>query len=284
MVFSKNIQFGEDMDNYAKLSGATRLIPIIGDPIAQVKSPAGVTKALLENGRNALVIPIHVTPADLELFIQGISLAKNVDGIIVTVPHKFSAYKYCGTATDRAHFLGAVNVMRRNPDGGWHGDMVDGPAFVGGIRNAGCKTEGQRTLLIGAGGAGSAIALALLEAGVSELAIHDEDAARRDSLVERLRTRYKEKVRVGSSDPTGFTLVANATPVGMREGDPYPVQVEKFTPGMFVGDVITAPVVTPMIEAARKIGCGTQIGGGMFLADLDLMLAFLLEDGPLAKQ
>lgn len=271
------------MDNYAQLSGETRVIGIIGDPIAQVKSPAGVTRALLENGRNALVIPIHVTPADLDQFVRGVSLAKNFDGFIVTVPHKFAAYKHCATASDRAHFLGAVNVLRRNTDGSWHGDMVDGTAFVGGIRKAGCKPEGQRALLIGAGGAGSAIALALLEAGVSELAIHDEDARRRDSLIERLRTLHRAHVHIGSPDPTGFALVANATPVGMRIEDPYPVQVDKFTADMFVGDVITAPVVTPMIAAARRIGCDTQIGGGMFLADQELMLQFLLEDGPLAR-
>lgn len=271
------------MDNYAKLSGETRVIAIVGDPIAQVKSPAGVTRALLENGRNALVIPIHVKPGDLEQFVRGVSAAKNFDAFIVTVPHKFSAYKFCSTATDRAHFLGAVNVLRRNGDGSWHGDMVDGPAFVAGICKAGCKPEGRRALLVGAGGAGSAIALALLEAGVAELAIHDEDGARRDALIERLLTRYEGRVRAGSSDPTGFTLVANATPVGMRAADPYPVQVEKFTSNMFVGDVVTAPVVTPMIEAARRAGCGTQIGAGMFLADQGLMLNFLLEDGPLAR-
>jgi shikimate dehydrogenase len=271
------------MDNYAKLSGATRVIAIIGDPIAQVKSPAGVTQALLKNERNALVIPIHVSPADLDNFVRGVSLAKNFDGFIVTVPHKFAALKYCATATERARFLGAVNVLRRNADGTWHGDMVDGPAFVSGIRTAGCKPEGLRALLVGAGGAGSAIALALLEAGVTELSVHDEDVVRRDALIERLRTRFSGRVHVGSSDPTGFTLVANATPVGMREGDPYPVQVDKFTPDMFVGDVITAPVVTPMIEAARRAGCSTQIGGGMFLADQELMLAFLMEAGPLAR-
>lgn len=265
-------------NSYAKLSGETRVIPIIGDPIAQVKSPAGVTKALLEHDRNAVVIPIHITPSDLDRFVEGISLAQNFDGLIVTVPHKFAAYKHCATATDRAHFLGAVNVLRRNKDGSWHGDMVDGLAFVGGMRNAGCQPDGQKALLIGAGGAGSAIALALLEEGVSELAIHDEDIGRRDALLERLHTRFGSKVHAGSCDPTGYTLVANATPSGMREGDPCPVQVDKLSSDMFVGDVITAPAVTPLIVAARTRGCSTQIGAGMFRADQDLMLAFLLED------
>lgn len=265
------------------LNGATRVIAIIGDPIAQVKSPAGVTGSLNELGRNTVVVPIQVTTGDVDEFICGVSLAKNFDSIIVTVPHKFATYRHCATATERAHFLGAVNILRRNADGGWHGDMFDGMGFVGGIRAVGCKTEGQRALLIGAGGAGSAIALALLEAGVSELAIHDQDEKRRDALLGRLQATYGVKVTKGATDPSGFTLVVNATPTGMRAEDPYPLQVEKLTAQMFVGDVITSPVVTPLIEAARRVGCGTQVGVGMFTAELALMLDFLLEEGPSSR-
>ncbi len=271
------------MNSYASLNGETRVLAIIGDPIAQVKSPAGVTQALVERGRNAVLVPIHVTPADVDDFIRGASRAKNFDGIIVTVPHKFAAYRHCATATERAHFLGAVNILRRNADGGWHGDQLDGAGFVDGIRAAGCTPEGSRALLAGAGGAGSAIALALLEAGVAELAIHDDDAARRDALLARLEARYGDRVRPGSADPSGCTLVVNATPAGMRAGDPYPVQVDELTPAMFVGDVITAPAVTPLLEAARRLGCRTQVGGGMFTAVAKRMVDFLLEDGPLAR-
>jgi len=119
------------------LDGATRLVAIIGDPIAQVKSPAGVTQSLIDRDRNAIVVPIHVTTADLERFIQGVSLARNLDGIIVTVPHKFDVFRLCATATERAEFLGAVNVLRRKDDGSWHGDHADGVGFVEGIRTAG---------------------------------------------------------------------------------------------------------------------------------------------------
>lgn len=266
------------------LSGETRVIPIIGDPIAQVKSPAGVTRALNAMGCNSVVVPIHVTSADVDTFIEGVAVARNVDGIIVTVPHKFAAYRHCATATDRAHFLGAVNTLRRNADGRWHGDAFDGEGFVAGLRVAGWRPGGP-ALLVGAGGAGSAIALALLQAGVGELAIHDADAARRDALLARLQTQPGKRVRAGSSDPSGFALVANATPTGMRSGDPYPVQVDKLAAGMFVGDVITAPAVTPLIEAARRAGCATQVGGGMFAEVLKLMVAFLLaRDAGLARR
>ncbi len=261
------------------LDGATRVIPIIGDPIAQVKSPANVTRSLNERGLNAIVVPMHVAPADVDAFIRGASLARNIDGIIVTVPHKFASYRHCATATERAGFLEAVNVLRRNPDGSWHGDMFDGMGFVGGVRAAGADPAGRRALLVGAGGAGSAIALALLDSGVSGLAIHDQDERRRDALIGRLRARGVGEVSLGSPDPTGFDLIVNATPTGMRADDPYPLLVDRLEPGMFVGDVITAPLVTPLIEAARRIGCTTQIGFGMFTAELELMVDFLSEDG-----
>lgn len=264
------------MNSYAELSGETRVVPIIGDPIAQVKSPAKVTEALLERGRNCVVVPVHVTSSDVHGFIRGVSFAKNVDGIIATVPHKFAAYEHCSTATGRAQFLGAANILRRN-SGGWHGDQVDGLAFVRGIRSAGCTPEGQRALLVGAGGAGSAIAQALLDAGVAELAIHDGDAIRRDALVHRLKGRYAA-VYTGSADPGDYTLVVNATPAGMRPDDPYPVDVAKLSPEMFVADVITAPAVTPLVVAARRIGCKTQVGGAMFAAVSEFMVDFLIAD------
>ncbi|SMH39871.1 shikimate dehydrogenase family protein [Azospirillum agricola] len=257
------------------LNGATRVFAIVGDPIAQVQSPAHVTRAFAERGENAILVPAHVTPADLDAFLAGIARARNVDGIIVTVPHKFACFRHCTEVTDRARFLGAVNVMRRTADG-WAGDMVDGLGFVGGIRAEGFEPEGKSALLVGAGGAGTAIALSLLEAGVRDLAIHDEDTARRDTLVGRLRERFGGAVRAGEPDPAGYDLVANATPAGMRPGDPLPVPVERLERTTFVGCVITAPAASPLVVAARGLGCRTQVGGGMFANLLGLMVDFLL--------
>lgn len=260
------------------LTGATRVHFIVGDPIAQVKSPAGVTGAYLARGHNAMVMPAHVAPDDLAGWTKGVSLAKNVDGIIVTVPHKFACYELCSTASDRAAFLHAVNTMRRNADGSWHGDMFDGLGFVSAMLDNGCQPEGKKCLLVGAGGAGSAIAYALVMAGVSQLAIHDEDTARRTTLVDRLAALDKCPVAHGSADAAGFDIVLNATPVGMKKSDPFPVNVDKITADMFVGCVITAPAITPLIAAARARGCGTMTGADMFERVRDLMVHFLLGD------
>lgn len=259
------------------LSGATRVHFIVGDPIAQVKSPAGVTQAFRDAGRNAVCIPAHVTPADLAGWTKGVSLAQNVDGIIVTVPHKFSCFELCATTSDRAGFLKAVNTLRRNADGSWHGDMFDGMGYVEALKSKGCEPQGQRALLVGAGGAGSAIAYSLMTAGVKELAVHDADVVRRDALVARLASLGLGRVSAGNSDPSGFDLCINATPIGMKDGDPHPIDSTKFTAQQFVGCVITTPAVPPMIAMARAKGCNTLTGADMFARVRDLMVQFLLE-------
>jgi shikimate dehydrogenase len=258
------------------LTGATRLSIIVGDPIAQVKSPGGVTQAFIDRGHDGILVPVQVGVEDLAALLDVADTLKNLDGIIVTVPHKFACFKHCKSASDRANFLGAVNIMRRRKEGGWHGDMVDGLGFVGAVKAKGFDPKGKRALQIGAGGAGSAIAMALVEAGVSELAIHDGDDARRDSLIGRLKSLGKAAIKAGSPDPSGYDLVANATPAGMNAGDPLPVDTAKLTSATFVGCVITVPAVSPVIAEARRIGCPTSTGTEMFNALQGSMIDFLL--------
>jgi shikimate dehydrogenase len=249
---------------------------IVGDPIAQVKSPAGVTHDFQQRGHDAMVMPAHVSPPDLAAWVHGVSLAKNVDSIIVTVPHKFACFELCATTSERAAFLRTVNTMRRNPDGRWHGDMFDGLGFVSALQDRGGRVDGRRCLLVGAGGAGSAIAHALVMAGASALAVHDADTVRRTTLVDRLAQLGRCPVAHGSADPSGFDVVVNATPMGMKPGDPLPVDVARLDRATFVGCVITAPPVSPLIAAARERGCGTVTGTDMFARVRELMVEFLL--------
>lgn len=257
------------------LSGATRLYPVVGDPIAQVKSPGGVTRAFEEQGADAICYPVQVAPADFATFIADARVSKNMDGLIITVPHKFAAHDACDRLSDRAAFLKSVNTIRRLPDGTLVGDMFDGLGFVAACQDNGCDFAGKRALLVGAGGAGTAIAHAVASAGVCELVLAELDTARRDDLVARLRAA-EFNVTSGPADATGFDIVLNATPLGMREGDPTAVPLETLRPGMFVGDVVTKPEVPPLIAAARGIGCRTSNGVAMFGKVRDLMVAFLL--------
>ncbi|RQR85331.1 MULTISPECIES: shikimate dehydrogenase [unclassified Burkholderia] len=261
------------------LSGATRVHFIVGDPIAQVRSPKGVTAALREAGLDALVVPAHVAPDDLAAFFAGITPMRNVDGVIITVPHKFSAAGFCTSLSDEAAFLGAANTLRRTADGGWHGGMFDGTGFVAALGDAGCDLRGKRALLVGAGGAGSAIGHALVMAGVASLDVRDNDAARTASLVDRLATLQRGTVRVAAADvaPESFDVIVNASPMGMRADDPPPVDVSRVPATTFVGDVVTKPPLTPFIEAARARGCRTVTGTQMFSRVCDRMVAFLID-------
>ncbi len=259
------------------LDGATRLYPIIGDPIAQVKSPAGVSETLQQAGLNALVVPMHISASHFAALAGQLTASSNVDGMIITVPHKFSASQLCATVSNRAHFLGAVNTIRRNANGTWHGDMFDGLGYVSALRKNGCEPRGKKVLLLGAGGAGSAIAHALAEAQVAQLAVFDSDAARCNTLLQRLAQLELTTVSVGSRQPQGFDVVINATPMGMSPMDSAPVDIAALQPHMFVGDVITAPVITPLLLAAQSLGCAIQTGADMFAAVKDMMVAFLLE-------
>ena len=171
--------------------------------------------------------------------------------------------------------LGVVSVARRNPDGSWHGDMLDGLAFVKAQQDQGAQLEGGRALLVGAGGAGSAIAIDLLEVGVRELIIHDADASRVIALLDLLPD--DGRVHPGPPDPTGCDLVFNATPMGMESEDPLPVDAALLSPLMFVGDVIAGHGATPFLLAAEAIGCRTANGGHMVEAAQDVMADFMLQ-------
>lgn len=258
------------------LNGSTRVYYVVGDPIAQVKSPEGMTAAFQAAGLNGVCIPAHVAPADLAVWMQGVRATQNVDGMMVTVPHKIAFTQLCDSISDTARFLNTVNVVKRTANG-WHGDMFDGRAQVEALLKNGAVLAGKKVILAGAGGAGTAIAYALVEAGVAELAVSETDAARRNALIERLNGLGKAKVYAGSQDPGGFDVVINATPMGMNAGDPLPFDGDKLTPQMFVGDVVTYPD-TAWLQKARAQGCRTSSGLEMFAAVRDLMADFLLND------
>jgi shikimate dehydrogenase len=258
------------------LNGETRLYYIVGDPIAQVKSPPALTAILVARGVNALVVPAHVAPTGLDGFIAAARATQNVDGIVVTVPHKIAALGHCDETTERARFAGSTNVMRRGADGRWRGDNTDGRGYLDGIAARGFEVAGRTALLVGAGGAGAAIAYEILARGAAHLKVHDIDAARRDGVLARLGERFPGRVAAGDADPGGVDLVANATPLGMREGDPFPVDVAKLMAGHFVADVVTRPDPSPLIAEARRIGCATMPGAGMFDAQAQLLVDRML--------
>ncbi len=259
-----------------RLTGETRLFPIIGEPIRYVQSPARLTSGFAARGHNGICLPMQVPNGELGRVLHGLAGIANVDGILVTMPHKGTAFHHCATSSERARLLESVSVIRRNADRSWHGEMLDGLAFVQAQRQGGAQPEGARVLLVGAGGAGGAIAIALLATGVRELLIHDTNPARLAEILARTADVGRGRVTAGSPDPTDCDMVCNATPLGMADGDPLPVAADLLAPSIFVGDVIAGHGETPLLAAARAAGCKTANGDQMVEAVQEMMLDFLL--------
>jgi shikimate dehydrogenase len=242
------------------VDGSSLLLPIVGHPIAQVKSPEVWSAMFRFHGINAVCVPVHVRPEHLATFFRAARELDNLCGVIVTIPHKVAALDLVDDLHERSRLAQSVNFVAFGADGRWLGDTVDGTGFVGNLRTGGDDPRGKRTLLVGAGGVGTAIAFALADAGVPELVLFDVDGRRADDVATRLRAAGYE-ASTGTPDPAGFDLVVNATPVGMQEGDPLPIDVERIEPGTVVADVIVEP--TRLTRLAGERGCRVHFGAGM---------------------
>ena len=244
-----------------KLNGKTRLYMTVGYPIGQVRSPADITHEFEARGMDAVQVPIEIRPNGIGNFFTALESANNVDGMVITVPYKFVGANICKTLTPRASLLGAANIIRRNSDA---------------VLKTGSTINGKRALLIGAGGAGSAIGLALLDEGIGDLGIYDIDPNRSDKLMNLLASNYDSVSVVKNTAPQGFDIIAHATPVGMKSVDPLPLDVNQLIHTMHVGDVVTEPAIPPLIKKARERGCRTNTGIEMFDGHRETVVDFLL--------
>jgi shikimate dehydrogenase len=149
---------------------------------------------------------------------------------------------------------------------------------VGLVRAAqrhGFAAAGARCLVVGAGGAGAAIAAALATAGAGVVRLCDTRRAHAQALAQQLRAHYPgTDIQAGPADLAGFDLLVNATPLGMEPGDPLPLDVTQLTPAMLVAEIVMKRDTTPLLEAARAIGCRVVQGREMLQEQMPLYLRF----------
>lgn len=246
------------------VNGSTRLYGIIGDPIQQVKSPEIFTARFRAAGVNAILVPLHLKPDTFDDAMRGLKAVANLGGIVVTVPYKPRVLPFVDRLLPTGERVGAINAIRREPDGRWSGDMFDGKGCVAGMRAAGIDPGGLDVMLVGAGGAGSAIAYAIAEARAKSLTIFDHDEGKARRLAARVAGAHSMcRTRFGVPMTNGQQLLINATPVGMAPGDGLPVAGLPLLQDLFVVDIIADPEDTPLLSAARAAGCRTMGGRSM---------------------
>ena len=190
-------------------------------------------------GVNAVVMPMGVKAEAYPTSYRRSSRLTNIRGALITMPHKVATLALMDELSVTAKIAGACNAILLRPDGTLLGDMFDGEGFVRGMHRKGREAKGARALVVGSGGVGSAIAASLAGAGVSGLGLFDMNMAAADSLAGRLRLHYPDlPLEIGSKDAAGYDIVVNATPIGMSDDDPLPIEVDRIASSAFVGEVV----------------------------------------------
>ena len=266
------------------INGNTELIAHIGYPTHRFKSPQIYNPYFEQTGINAVVVPMGCQPPDYPAFLKAVFSLSNIRGALITMPHKVTTVGLLDEVTATVRVAGACNAVKRTPDGRLVGDMFDGEGFVSGVQRKGLNLKGKRVLVVGSGGVGCAIAASLAARGIAAIGLFDVNSSSAIALGQRLAQNYPNiDVATGSNDPQGFDLVVNATPMGMNEGDPLPLDVERLSAHSLVGEVVMRTEMTAFLSAAQARGCVVQVGSDMLFEQIPAYLEFFGLPGTTAE-
>ncbi len=257
------------------ISGNTEIIAHIGFPTHAFKAPMIYNPYFDHAGIDAVVVPMGCKAEDYPAFLKAVFSLQNIRGALITMPHKVTTAGLLDEVSPTAQIAGACNAVRRNEAGQLVGDMFDGEGFVRGVQRKGFALQGIHALVVGCGGVGSAIAASLAAAGIGAITLFDAYTPSMEGLASRLRQHYPAlQVTTGSNDPAGCDLVVNGTPMGMNDGDPLPMDVERIAPTTFVGEVVMKAEMTAFLRAAQSRGCPVQVGTDMLFEQIPAYLEF----------
>jgi shikimate dehydrogenase len=265
-------------DEVDYVSGRTRVYGIVGDPIEQVRSPEMITAEFVRRGIDALMIPVHVRPVDFDTCVAQLKCVQNLDGLVFTIPYKRAAAALADDLGDHARTIGAINALARRPSGRWAGDIFDGMGCVEAFRRRGYAIRGERLMLVGAGGAGAAIGVAMAHERPRSIRVYDIDSKRAADLAASIRTVDPSiDVEVGEPVTTDIDILLNASPVGMLSDPRTPIDISSIDPRIVVFDAIVKPEPTKLLAHAQARGCRTVFGREMMRGQISKIVDFFTE-------
>jgi shikimate dehydrogenase len=252
----------------------TRLVALLGDPVAHSRSPAIHNAAFRALGLDLVYVACRVTPGALPAAVAGLR-ALGAAGANVTVPHKEPVVLLVDRLSPAAAATRAVNTIVPLADGAFEGDNTDVAGFLDPLGRYAPLLRGQEAVILGAGGAARAAAYALLTTlAPSRLTVVGRTTQRAGRLAAELSSHdAHEALCVMAPDDARravrrATLVVNATPAGMHphvEATPWP-DADDFSAGQLVSDLVYAPPETRLLREAAARGAATLDGRAMLLA------------------
>lgn len=247
-------------------------LAVIGWPIAHSRSPRMQQAALDAFGMFMRYVRVEVLPGGVTEALERMR-ALGFVGCNVTVPHKFDALAACDWVDAGAHTLGAVNTVKFE-SGEMRGFNTDGPGFVRAIADEfGVALDELKVVMLGAGGAGQALAMQCAMQGVKRLVLVNRTEAKLFALASRLRELAAgcEIIPLGFEDPSlaeacrACDLIVNASSVGLHPGDPSVLTESCLKPEHLVYDCVYQPAGTMLLETAAAMGCRHADGRSMLV-------------------
>lgn len=257
------------------VNGKTRVYAIVGDPIEQVRSPEMVTWEMQKRDHNAVLIPMHIARDEFDTVMPHIMRMRNLDGLIFTIPFKAQAIALAKTLGPQASQIGAINALKKHSNGAWSGEIFDGIGCVEAFKQRGITLQDKRLQLIGLGGAGSAICVALAYEKPKLLRLFDINAQTTERMAKMVNTISPQTVvEVGLPLAEGIDILLNASPVGMLSDARLPLAVEQFKKELIVFDAIVMPENTPLLSLAQDCGCQVVRGREMMLGQISKIVDY----------
>ena len=259
------------------LTGTTRFFGTIAHPADHVRAPMVFNPIFAERGLDHVMVPIDAPPEALARVVAALRAIPNFGGMAVTIPHKMEIAGLCDTLGPEARLTGAVNAVRFDADGSMHGDNFDGAGFVAGLRHNGHDPSGKDVLMVGAGGAARAIALALCEAGVGRLRISNRTPGKADDIVAALAdlAGHRQAETAVGHNGAGVDMIVNTTSLGLHDGDALPIALDAVDPNTLIAEIIMVPERTDWLADAEARGLATHYGRHMLDYQVDLIGGFI---------
>jgi shikimate dehydrogenase len=261
-----------------EISGTTKIFPVIGWPVEQVKAPTLFNAYFKRHDIDARVIPLKIEPANYIAAVRLLMSIENVGGIFVSIPHKPMSVQAVDIPSPRAVLAGACNAIYRGPDGKTIvGDLIDGEGFIRALDRTCGGTPFPwptgKALVVGSGGVGCAVAEVLAARGIGHVAIYDTRAEQAEALRARLQLAFPDtEISIGAPHAEGYDLVVNSTPLGMAPSDPVPVDLSGVSSSCIVADCGMKIEMTKLLVEAQARGCRIQKGKEMMIEQSPLYL------------
>ena len=264
-------------EQVSRISGTTRVFGCIADPVDHVRAPTVFNTLFAQQAIDHVMVPINAPADDLHRIIEGLRRMPNFGGMAVTIPHKVPLAALCDTLGAAAQLTGAVNAVRFDDDGRMHGDNFDGAGFVASLRLKGHDPAGKSVLMIGAGGAARAIALALHDAGAREISICNRTLEKAAAIAAAVNGSdgASRITAVQNHDGSNVELIVNTTSLGLHAGDMLPLPLESVDDGTLIADIIMTPAETEWLQAAQRRGLPIHHGHHMLDCQIELIGRFI---------